>query len=427
MSLTKRNGIYYAQRSIPADVRHIIGKSNFRQSTGCRDKVNAMAEAAKWLQTWDRMIQLARNEPDAVRDEIAVLTARAAIERAQGEVDEWGYTESEAAREGKYEERDWLEALPPSQQRAYVDIMFGNGVPLPHFMDRFIAANYDKAKAKSEAKRYILEATLFVPTLEQINEENARAWLRTEANKPEGERRALKTMQKATGYLSEYLLWLQDQRLLSDRLSNPFYKMRYPRGLKAKESYVPFSIDEIEALRGAAMDKADTELVTYIDIGRYTGLRLAEIGALSSESVETVDGIRCFRVKLDAKTKASAGRLVPISCSLEQLMPLRGFDLGRRENAVGKRFSRLKKTVLPDGDKRTKCFHSIRKFVVTTLEQAGVAEGVAADLVGHEKQTMTYGVYSGGSALCQLAAAVATLDAKQPLPTPAGNVIPMVR
>jgi integrase len=48
---------------------------------------------------------------------------------------------------------------------------------------------------------------------------------------------------------------------------------------------------------------------------------------------------------------------------------------------------------------RTHTFHSIRKTVVTQLENAGVPEGVSADIVGHEKNTMTYGLYSGGNSL----------------------------
>ena len=40
-------------------------------------------------------------------------------------------------------------------------------------------------------------------------------------------------------------------------------------------------------------------------------------------------------------------------------------------------------------------FHSIRKTVVTILENAGVPENVVADIVGQEKTTMTYGLYSG--------------------------------
>ena len=42
-------------------------------------------------------------------------------------------------------------------------------------------------------------------------------------------------------------------------------------------------------------------------------------------------------------------------------------------------------------------FHSIRKTVITILENAGVSEGITADIVGHEKKTMTYGLYSDGA------------------------------
>ena len=55
-------------------------------------------------------------------------------------------------------------------------------------------------------------------------------------------------------------------------------------------------------------------------------------------------------------------------------------------------------------------FHSTRKTVSTQLERAGVSEGISADILGHEKQTMTYGLYSGGSSLEQKAAAVGLID-----------------
>jgi len=55
-------------------------------------------------------------------------------------------------------------------------------------------------------------------------------------------------------------------------------------------------------------------------------------------------------------------------------------------------------------------FHSLRKTVVTILENAGVPENVVADIVGHEKTTMTYGLYSGGATLDTKRAALAELD-----------------
>ena len=44
-------------------------------------------------------------------------------------------------------------------------------------------------------------------------------------------------------------------------------------------------------------------------------------------------------------------------------------------------------------------FHSIRKTVATLLEDAQCPEGIAADIIGHDKPTMTYGLYSGGSSI----------------------------
>ena len=67
---------------------------------------------------------------------------------------------------------------------------------------------------------------------------------------------------------------------------------------------------------------------------------------------------------------------------------------GKRSNALGKRFNRLKVRL---GFGSDKVFHSIRKTVITIFENHRIPEGVSADIVGHEKKTMTYGLYSGGS------------------------------
>ena len=59
---------------------------------------------------------------------------------------------------------------------------------------------------------------------------------------------------------------------------------------------------------------------------------------------------------------------------------------------IGKRFG-LQKTRL--GFDSRFVFHSIRKTVANMFENAQCPEGVAADVVGHLKPTMTYGLYSG--------------------------------
>lgn len=77
-----------------------------------------------------------------------------------------------------------------------------------------------------------------------------------------------------------------------------------------------------------------------------------------------------------------------------------------RSNAVGKRFGRLK---LGLGFGPQYVFHSIRKTVATALENAVVPEGVAADILGHDKPNITFGLYSGGNSLANKQAAIQRL------------------
>ena len=79
---------------------------------------------------------------------------------------------------------------------------------------------------------------------------------------------------------------------------------------------------------------------------------------------------------------------------------------GDRSKGIGKRFGKLKSAM---GFGSQHVFHSIRKTVVTILEIGGVSENVVADIVGHEKTTMTYGLYSGGVSLAVKREALAKL------------------
>jgi len=218
-----------------------------------------------------------------------------------------------------------------------------------------------------EIRRYLNELADYVPTLspKDLKPTNVRHWLDEETKKQSP--RAVKTLQKAAGFGSEYFLWCIRKGYVSDAVDNPFKGLRYPKSLKSKDSYVGLSLPEIIALRTAAETKGDTELVCFIDVARYTGMRISEIAALSTDSFVVVQGVKCLQVRPDAKTKASSNRLVPIAKSLEKLMKASGypsdsFDLKGRDHAVSKRFGRLKRVVLEDGASRTKVFHSIRKY-----------------------------------------------------------------
>ncbi len=399
MNLTcLKSGIWQVELRIPSDARVVLGRTRFAKSTGTRDKRQAINKALPILTEWQQLITTARENPELIqpRPDRPVCLHDA----AQGLLGNW---HSQA----------WLDQLKPSQAKLYDAIEWGEGVSLPTHMCNFIEAHYTRHRTQLEARRYILEATLFIHTLDDLNRVNAQCWISTEELKPVNERRAVKTMQKAVGFLSEYFEWLRYRGFVSQDLQNPFKDLHFSKQLARPRQYLPLSVDEVLVLRQAAQDADDVLMATYIDIGRFTGMRLSEIGELSTESIVIEDGVNCFRVRPDAKTEASSNRLIPIAPALASCVDLKTIDLRGTSNAIGKRFGRLKKLVLEDGSTRQKCFHSIRKFVVTTLEQGGVAEGVAADLVGHEKPNITYNVYSGGSSIEQLSHAVGVLERRQ--------------
>nr|WP_236651261.1 tyrosine-type recombinase/integrase [Aquabacterium fontiphilum] len=186
-------------------------------------------------------------------------------------------------------------------------------------------------------------------------------------------------------------------------------KPRTPKG--AVTGWVPFPPQAIAELVSAARERKDTSLTHAIILGAYTGARIEELCALRTEDV----GEASFHIR-DAKTQAGL-REIPMHSAVRPLVDklkkgsadgylLSGLTFnkyGDRSNALGKRFGRLK-TAMGYGENHV--FHSLRKTLVTLLENAGVPENLTADIVGHEKTTMTYGVYSGGHSLGKKAEAL---------------------
>ena len=65
-------------------------------------------------------------------------------------------------------------------------------------------------------------------------------------------------------------------------------------------------------------------------------------------------------------------------------------------NTISNQFSGFKQHF---GFGKDKDFQFFRRTISTKLESLECPENIAADIVGHKKQNMTYGLYSGGSGL----------------------------
>jgi integrase len=162
-----------------------------------------------------------------------------------------------------------------------------------------------------------------------------------------------------------------------------------------------FTAADVSKLRLAAANEPhkDTVLDDAILMAVYTGMRAREIAMLTPDDVDLSQ--RTLTVR-DAKTKAGH-RTIPIH---DALMPIieRAVEAGHenvveyetqskdRSSVFKSRFSRMKERM---GYGPELVFHSLRKTVTTTLENAGIAHHVIDAIQGWERKGMI-GRYSDG-------------------------------
>lgn len=447
--LEKKGDTYHAILVVPKDVRGILGRSKFKRSTKCKSLKNAQITAAPWVAEWWAQIQQARENPDAALERIAKLMALKADQELDEDYHHYEYEYVDGKPTGrKVGHTDaeltidyYLDGLDqhakPSEVEKMKKLYYGlEGIPLALFVNSWLKDEYPTSKARTlqEASSAIDKVIEYFPTLDDLTIRNRQRWIKAET-------RAKKTVQKHMGFVRSYYNWLKANQHVGASEVNPFHldDIQWPKRLAEKQSYLPFSVSDVVRLRQAAREIGDTVLVQYIDSAQWTGMRLAEIAQLSAqESIVTVDGIECLKVKEDAKTKAGSGRLVPIAntlaarVSLLQLPPPPAPKLDKKTNKlvayeaqdVGKRFGRLKTKM---GYGKQHVFHSIRKTAATVFEQAGVPEGVTADIVGHEKQTITYGLYSGGTSVKQRQEAIVEFEKLMLEKEAEANLLPFTR
>ena len=247
---------------------------------------------------------------------------------------------------------------------------------------------------------------------QQVTPKSLKQWLTEMADE---EQLAAKTITGLKVQAQAFWTYLVEHEIVQ-RDPNPFVqtKLTVPKSATKEVSVLPFTPDEVIAFLRSPVAQNDDQLSLLITLGMYTGARIEELAMLKKVSINLIQEVIHFK---GTKTKA-ADREVPMHPVLIPILSAVVSDLeddyvipgltidarGERGKALGKRFGRLKTAMGFKG--RGKVFHSIRKTVGTLFEQAEVLEGVAADILGHEKQTMTYGLYSGGSSMRQKREAV---------------------
>lgn len=250
---------------------------------------------------------------------------------------------------------------------------------------------------------------------------------------------ATRTLERYTSALSTMFAWLKDRGIYD--FDNPFSRLgtrknSAKRLQKERTKYVAFSTDELTALFHAPLLQASyrdrvkprkhtpqTALMWMPLVALFTGMRSEEIAQLRTSDIREENGITYFQVAegdgQHLKT-AAAYRRVPVHSMLvecgfakylvhvqkqkhDYLFPglKPGGPDGKRNWYFTRAFTAYRRRVNVERiDARTGRnrlgFHSFRATVATALENARVPESEAVQVLGHEKLSMSYGLYSGG-------------------------------
>ncbi|WP_150306034.1 DUF6538 domain-containing protein [Pseudomonas saliphila] len=406
--LERRKNRWYALLTIPQDVRHHFGdKLRFIKSTGTGDKQMAQARAFAMVVEWKAEIEKARGQTTESAIQHYALEVRDELRRLQA-ADEFDlYEVISGIVADKARELDRLGR--PAEAQALVGVALAGHTLIAPSLHEWHSTLHLKEKTMDQMLSDAKLIAKHFETVEALTPERVREWVKLlMLPKEDGGNGYMPSSVKRI-FSAGRNLWqyFEDHRQVSAG-PMPFELPRSVRRLdnatqrKRKKGWVPFKPKEVVALHRAALEQGDAQLADLIWLGMYTGARIEELCSLqtanaTTEALNIVDskteaGIR--KVPVHTKLAPLVNRLIETSTDGYLLSGLTKNKYGDRSNAIGKRFGRLKSRL---GYSEDHVFHSIRKTMVTLLENADVSENLAADIVGHDKPGLTYGLYSGGN------------------------------
>jgi integrase len=218
------------------------------------------------------------------------------------------------------------------------------------------------------------------------------------------------TINKYIERAGSLLIWCMKQEYI-DR--NPAMGLSIAKTTKDDEQRSVYSIADLELIQKLlpSVDTAKPERYWIPRIAMYSGLRLNEICQLYVDDVVEVDSIWCFDVNGDKDKRIknlASRRIVPVhpklidSGLLDYIEGMKKTGAPRvwmnlvkgrdgHSHDYGHWFSRFNRSKITTDP--LKVFHSLRHTLADTLKQAGVAEGVISEILGHSNASITTGRY----------------------------------
>jgi len=410
------NGGWYASMHVPPDVREVLGKRRLRKTLTTGDKRVALHRVRIVVAEWWAEIHAARKSLRRDLDPVTreALRWRQELQKPEEEVLQDGSPAGTVGLVFHDRVEQIAEKHGPAKASEFSMIAQGLKTRIAPLIDDWETYSAKTVKAKT-LKMYVSDVRRLdqkLKFLEDLTKRNVRDWLWALSTADE---LSEKTQGRILTALSSFWRWCHAKNYIPEDTLNPFVGVPLQKGVKSV-TRAPFTAEQVVSLWAAAHERKNQPLADLIFVGAYTGARIEELGQITVKDVapdftffkvpdaKTIAGIR--EVPIHRSLKTTMKRLVKASSDGYLIPSTAKNSLGQRAAPLGKVFGRLKEEL---GYGPEHVFHSIRKTVATLLENGGIAEGVAADIIGHEKTTMTYGLYSGGTSMANKVKAIQCL------------------
>ena len=418
--LERKADNWMVYRDIPKDVRKAIGKSRFKKSLHTTSMAVAEDRKGDWLKLWQFQIDMARGKVslDGKDPDELIASATKLVEAAEyaGATPEQSFVELAFRLDPRGQPFEKQKELAQVHSKA---MGIDRQTPTPKFIDEFFDQAQYAPEVGIEGKRYMVDVfTKKFPIFELISTEELAVYCHGRLNGSDGKNAWAKTtLRKNLNFAKQYWDYCLKVHTSAPNLIN--YDLILPKTIKTKaarlktqNSNLPYSMKQIYEILDAAVEQAertnkqgDHNLVDLIRLGMYTGCRIEEICNMKVADILP----EAFHIPT-AKTP-SGERFIPMHKDVKQvverlkqssfdgyLLPGESNDneTDKRGKGLGSRFRRLQRKLgIPANKEYT--FHSYRSTLAQRFESAGVEEILAARIIGHKVNSMTYGVYSQGA------------------------------
>jgi integrase len=421
--LWKRGNTYSATMEIPKKLQPVLRTRTFVQALGTDSLAEANRRKLPYLMEWRRLIAAARS---GAADPLAEYR-REALDYRNSYVANDTYYDHERAASNAGELLDVIREKAKDIAEKYGkeagDRFLAGGMGTATFLEETYKLWLGQVEVSEQTKkqhevavaRYLEWAGRAV-TIEETSRKKAGEYVSVLLSTFELDRR---TIQRHCSSLSSLWRWYKARGYI-DTDANPWLG----HGLSSKKGKTPYRraySDELilKLLRAPYGQRYETVLPDLVRLALLTGTRLEVFCAMKRTAIEKREDGYWATIE-DDKTEAGT-RIVPLHSAASALIDRRlkdndeylfaGLDTAgpddKRSWNVGKafRYHRRKAGVVEKGQD----FHAFRNTFIACMEGHEVPESTVKLLVGHKRESMTYGHYSKGERV-KLREAIEQLD-----------------